>query len=95
MGYFIFSFQRPEFFPPCRLYPTLSIKKQKILLILLKVTKFHDESVKNESSSTKKKLQKTSPACLGLNSRNISGYFRFRLILCLNILMFLDISGLD
>ena len=58
MGYFRFYFHRPDFFPPC----TLPCKFKKNIFLTtnppnyysLKVTKFHGDSVKNESARAKK-----------------------------------------
>ena len=51
------SVHRPDFLPPYGLYPTLCIKKKfftknPLNFCSLKVTQFHSDSVKNESSKT-------------------------------------------
>ena len=58
MGYFRFFFTDRTFFPPCTLH--YKFKKKQILTknplnyYSFKVTKFHGDSVKNESARTKK-----------------------------------------
>ena len=57
MGYFRFS-QTGLFFPPCtlpyKLKKNIFFTKNPLNYYSLKVTKFHDDSVKNESARTKK-----------------------------------------
>jgi len=53
-----FFFHRPDFFPPCtlpyKLKKNIFLTKNPLNYYALKVTKFHGDSVKNESASTKK-----------------------------------------
>ena len=73
-------FHRPDFFPPCP-YPINKNKnffsKNVLNYYSLKVTKFHGDSVKNESATTKKttggRCVKPPPsACLGLIIKSIT-----------------------
>ena len=62
-------FTQTKFLPPC----TLPYALKKFAKISLKVTRFHGESVKNESAKTKKTRkgggrQRPPPACLGLRT---------------------------
>ena len=61
MHYLRFFFDRPGFFPPCTEPYALKIffYKNPLNYFSLKITKFHSDSVKNESTRTKK-----APPCL-------------------------------
>ena len=52
------NFCRPDFFPPCtlpyKLKENIFVTKIPLNYFSLKVTKFHGDSVKNESARTKK-----------------------------------------
>ena len=77
MGYFRFFFTDRTFIPPCtlpyKLKKNIFLTKNPLNYYSLKVTKFHGDSVKNESAKTKKNYggggaKRPPPACLGLRS---------------------------